>query len=346
MNADRPPSPLVGAIVIGRNEGSRLARCLESVKASFHPVVYVDSGSTDGSAQLAASLGVPVVLLTPPGLSAARARQAGLDAILRQTPALDLVQFVDGDCVLDPGWLDAAVHTLAARPDVAAVSGLRREEPVITGRPGAWARLVDAEWSRADADVAYPGGDSLCRVQALNAIGGWNVRLIAGEDPDLGFRLGATGWKIRRIAVPMTLHDARISGIKSYWRRAVRSGYAYAAAGWPNRRNAGRLYLRKATMALAYALALLAAPVGLVAILLGTNAAAAGALVAFGLLVIAWLLARSAQFALRAGLGVRLILLYALLAVPVKFAQALGVLKFLAEAIRKRPTELIEYRPT
>ena len=40
---------LTGAVVIGRNEGVRLRRCLLSLRAGVDYVVYVDSGSTDNS---------------------------------------------------------------------------------------------------------------------------------------------------------------------------------------------------------------------------------------------------------------------------------------------------------
>ena len=47
----------IGAVVIGRNEGQRLIRCLESMKHEVARVVYVDSGSTDGSVENALALG-------------------------------------------------------------------------------------------------------------------------------------------------------------------------------------------------------------------------------------------------------------------------------------------------
>ncbi len=40
---------MLGVVVIGRNEGERLRRCLESVLGATPGVVYVDSGSSDGS---------------------------------------------------------------------------------------------------------------------------------------------------------------------------------------------------------------------------------------------------------------------------------------------------------
>ena len=54
----------LGIVVIGRNEGQRLINCLKSVKSQADtPIVYVDSGSTDGSVAAAQKLGVTVVNL-------------------------------------------------------------------------------------------------------------------------------------------------------------------------------------------------------------------------------------------------------------------------------------------
>ena len=49
--------------MIGRNEGARLTRCLESVISSGGIVVYVDSASTDDSLSRARACGVHVVEL-------------------------------------------------------------------------------------------------------------------------------------------------------------------------------------------------------------------------------------------------------------------------------------------
>ena len=47
----------IGAIIIGRNEGDRLRSCLDSLPKAIDQVVYVDSGSTDGSIEVAWAAG-------------------------------------------------------------------------------------------------------------------------------------------------------------------------------------------------------------------------------------------------------------------------------------------------
>ena len=68
----------IGAVVIGRNEGARLERSLQALAGQVAQIVYVDSGSTDGSVAAARGLGAEVVELDMKHpFTAARARIAG-----------------------------------------------------------------------------------------------------------------------------------------------------------------------------------------------------------------------------------------------------------------------------
>ena len=114
----------VGIVVIGRNEGERLVACLRSAKSLGLPIIYVDSGSTDGSlsaAQDAAALIVNLDLGLP--FTAARARQEGLLALITHAPLLRYVQFVDGDCALVPEWIATAHLFLEDTPSYAVACG-------------------------------------------------------------------------------------------------------------------------------------------------------------------------------------------------------------------------------
>ena len=57
----------IGLVAIGRNEGERLRLCLGSVPGDM-PIAYIDSASTDGSAELARSMGAVVVELGGGGM--------------------------------------------------------------------------------------------------------------------------------------------------------------------------------------------------------------------------------------------------------------------------------------
>jgi GT2 family glycosyltransferase len=220
-------SETVAAVAIGRNEGERLKRCLASLSGRAAPVVYVDSGSTDGSVEAARAAGAHVVeldLSTP--FTAARARNAGLARVAELDPAGALVQVLDGDCELDPDWLPQAMAAIASEPDLAVVCGRRREK---FPEASLWNRLIDAEWDTPVGEARACGGDALMRRAALDAVGGYREDLIAGEEPEMCYRMRAKGWRIRRIDAEMTRHDAALTRVGQWWARSRRAGHAYAA---------------------------------------------------------------------------------------------------------------------
>lgn len=219
---DLPPQ--TDAIVIGRNEGARLQACLESLSGQVRSVIYVDSGSTDGSANLARAFGAQVVELDmAQPFSAARARNAGLAVLAAAAP--DYVQFVDGDCVVDATWIGAALAFMACHPDATVVCGRRREK-----FPDAsiYNRLCDREWNTPIGQARACGGDAFMRFAAVRAVGGYREGLIAGEEPELCLRLGRAGGQIWRIDAEMTRHDAAMTRFGQWWRRSRRAGFAFA----------------------------------------------------------------------------------------------------------------------
>lgn len=211
------------AIVIGRNEGKRLKRGLVSL-AAVGRVVYVDSGSTDDSVELASQMGADVVKLDmSKPFTAARARNAGLEKLASNPPAF--VQFMDGDCELREGWLPAAIAFSEQNPRVGVVFGRVRER-----FPDAslYNRLIDNEWNTPIGRARSCGGNALMRWDALAQVGGYDATMIAGEEPELCVRLRAAGWDIWRINEEMAWHDAAMTRFSQWWKRMRRSGHAYA----------------------------------------------------------------------------------------------------------------------
>jgi len=218
------PSP--GVVVIGRNEGERLRRCLESVRHAARAVVYVDSGSSDSSVALATELGATVVALDMHRpFTAARARNEGMRRLQAIAPDLAYVQFVDGDCEMVAGWLPLAERFLEAEAQVAAVCGRRRER---FPERSVYNLLCDLEWNTPIGEARACGGDVMMRTEALRQVEGWRDDLVAGEEPELCVRLRAKGWKIWRVDAEMTVHDAAMTRFGQWWRRSVRAGFAYA----------------------------------------------------------------------------------------------------------------------
>src|SRR5581483_96770 len=169
----------VGVVAIGRNEGQRLRVCLASALRDCPHVVYVDSGSTDGSVKLARDMGAQVVeldLSTP--FTAARARNAGFEKLMSIAPDVDYVQFVDGDCEIVDGWINRALDTFSREPNASVVCGRRRER---FPNASIYNTLCDIEWNTAIGKARACGGDALIRVKAFQDVNGYNPSVIAGE---------------------------------------------------------------------------------------------------------------------------------------------------------------------
>ena len=217
---------VVGLVVIGRNEGERLRRCLEALGPRSAETVYVDSGSTDGSVALAESMGVAVARLdmTHP-FTAGRARNAGFERLRGSLPNLCFVQFVDGDCELIDGWLDAATDHLCREPGVAIACGRLRES---FPERSVYNRLCDQEWNRPPGESDACGGIFMIRASLFASLGGFREDLLAGEEPELCSRVRARGGKIWRLDRPMAWHDAAMLHFGQWWTRSRRIGFGYA----------------------------------------------------------------------------------------------------------------------
>ena len=323
----------IGVVAIGRNEGERLRHCLESVVQQVAQVVYVDSGSRDRSVELARSLGVEVVeldLAIP--FTAARARNAGFARLLELHPQMDYVQFVDGDCEVVSGWLAQAQQVLDTQPDVVVVCGRRRERfPDAT----LYNRLCDLEWDTPVGEAKACGGDALMRVSAIQAVGGYNPTLIAGEEPELCVRLRQAGGKILRIDAEMTWHDAQMTRFGQWWKRAVRAGYAYAEGAFLHGAPPEKHWVKETRSirlwgGIVPAIALLAA--------LPTHGWSLVLLAAYPLITV-----RIYQYARRIGRSAADAWLFAGSCVLAKFPQMQGQMRFYWGKWFKRPSRLIEY---
>jgi GT2 family glycosyltransferase len=294
-------------------------------------VVYVDSGSTDGSPDAARRLGAVVVALDM-GIpfTAARARNEGFAALMRLHPAAARVQFLDGDCELAPGWMDAANAFLDEHPEVAAVCGRRLER---FPDASVYNRLCDIEWNTPVGEARACGGDVLMRAQPLRAVGGYREDLIAGEEPELCVRLRAAGWKIWRLGRDMTLHDAAITRLSQWWRRNVRSGHAFAEGAFLHGERPECHFVAETRRVWAWGVAL-------PAVVLLSCLATPWALVLLLAYPLQWI--RLGLRAARQGLPIPW--KYAAFVVAVRFPEAQGVLKFWAGRLVGHRSALIEYK--
>jgi glycosyltransferase involved in cell wall biosynthesis len=328
---DLPVSAELGVVVIGRNEGERLVRCLDSLHALAAMLVYVDSGSTDGSIEQARSRGAEVVELDMQRpFTAARARNAGLDRLRQVLPGVRLVQFVDGDCEVLPGWLAAGQQFLAQHPKAAAAFGRQRERHPLRS---IYNQLCEYEWRVPAGPARSFAGNVLVRDEALRQAGGYRNDLIAGEEPELCVRLRALGWTIHSLDAHMSVHDANILGFGQWWKRTKRAGYAFAQGAHLHGHPPERHWVRESRRAWAWGvvlpLAILAA-----ALVFGPLALLLLAIYPLQMLRLAIMLPGPPRERwIKAGL-------YTI----ARFAEAQGQLLFLRDRCLRRERRLIEYK--
>jgi len=335
-----PPTPVpdtkllktLGVVVIGRNEGDRLTRCLRAVEELAPNLVYVDSGSTDGSIALGKSMSAAVVELDLDSpFTAARARNAGFKKLLELRPNLEYVFFVDGDCEVQNGWLSTAEEFLSQNERVAIVWGYRRERHP---NSSIYNMLCDYEWwDIQNGESKICGGDALIRVSAFKQVQGYRPELICGEEPEMCVRLRKLGWQIWRLGRPMTLHDAAMFHFGQWWKRSLRAGYGFAQGAALHGTSGDRHGVRETLRAWLWGFGFPVASLILTAVF-GW----------WGLLLLAIYPVQISRIAARGKRSPKENWLRATALVVSKFAELTGQVKYLMDRTRGVKSGLIEYK--
>lgn len=330
------PLDRVGIVAIGRNEGERLRRCLVSAAKTGAQLVYVDSGSTDGSAELARSMGAEVVELDmSKPFTAGRARNEGVARLLEAMPTAEYVHFIDGDCEFADGWFAAALAAMRGQDRLAGVWGV-----LVERRPDAttYNRLCDTEWRWCFpfGESLYCGGIALMRVAAYRDVGGFNGGLIAGEEPEMCFRMRRTGWRFWRLDRGMAYHDADMHRFGQWWRRVIRTGYADAERAWLYRGTGGQYWAWRVASAWVWSAGVVVVGVGAAPWTWGLSLLLLLVYAAQAVRVARGLAAKGAPWSRALEYGVFCIL--------AKFATILGHIRFLRLRLMGRRSEIIEYK--
>lgn len=333
--------PALSIVVIGRNEGTRLARCLESIRqvrdVAVKEVVYVDSGSADGSPEYAASMGCQVVELDPSRpFSAARARNEGFAWVMEHDPDVPFVQFLDGDCDLVESWLERGLSVLIHRPDVGVVCGHVRE---LYPSASVYNQLCDLEWQQTPGEIRSSGGRFLIRTEVFKAAGGFRADVIAAEDDEFCVRVRRTGAKILQVDAEMARHDLAMTRFSQWWQRSKRTGHAFAHVSALHGRSEDRYFVADCRRIWVWALILPAIALAL-------------APFTFGLSLLLLTCAYGLQFSRtyirsrQRGWSARQALIYSFFTFLFKFPALTGLLEFYWRQWRGHVLTIIEYKGT
>src|SRR5262249_45896718 len=237
---------------------------------------------------------------------------------------------IDGDCELDPAWPVRAIAFLEAHPHVGAVCGRRRER---WPERSIYNWLCDQEWDGAAGEVRAFGGDVMIRVGALAGVNGYRDDLIAGEEPELGVRLRAAGWFVWRLESEMSLHDAAMMRFDQWWRRVVRSGYAFAQGAYLHGAPPERHWVWESRRAWLWGMCL---PLTCLAAGLALGPWGWASWLIFPVQVMRQTMRNSGTLDERA--------LLALFQVLARFPEGWGQIKFLCDRLLGRQARLIEYK--
>lgn len=321
---------MTGFVAIGRNEGERLKRCLASLARESGKVVYVDSGSTDGSIEAAAAFGCEIVSLSKDApFTAARARNAGFERLIRRWPDAPCVMFIDGDCELAPGFVWQASAALEREPGLGIVAGRVRERE---RERTIYNRVCDLEWATPVGAVAAVGGIFMIRAPVFSAVGGFDPSVIAAEDDELCVRVREAGHAIRRIDADMCFHDAAMTRFSQWWRRAYRAGHAFAQVGAMHK----GYFAAERRRAFAWALVL---PAAIAATAPFTKGASL-----FALLLYPASLLRTRAKLVKSGADAKDASIYAAFLTLSKFPNFLGIADYWRKRLLGQPVAIVEYK--
>lgn len=327
----------LGFVVIGRNEGERLVRCLQSLRnqcSDKAPIVYVDSGSTDGSVEFAKSVDADVVSLDlSKPFTMARGRNAGWQFLQQRYPEIQYIQFLDGDCELIPGWLEQALKVMESDPSLAIVCGRRRER---FPDESVYNLLADMEWNTPVGEAKASGGDALIRMSAISEVNGYNPAMICGEEPEMCIRLRQRGWKIQRIAADMTKHDMAMHHFNQWWKRMTRAGWSVAEGCAMYGQSDERYMVREYRSGWLWG-----AIIPLVSLIMAWPSHGISLLLLLGYLYLGY---RIYRYRVDYGDDARASRIYAVFCTLSKFPQLVGQIKYSFNQITKQPAQLIEYK--
>lgn len=229
-------TPLVSVIIPVYNGATHLVEAVDSVLAQTlrpHEIIFVEDGSTDGSAALLATLEAEYG--TRMTVTVIRQANAGQSASRNAAAAIatgEFLAFLDQDDVWYPDHLLRLVQPFTDWPTLGLVYAdfdeIDVEGQLVTRRFIAThglshPKLSAIAWIMEDTMILPTA--SVVRASAYQAVGGFDWQLQGYEDDDLWFRLFRAGWEseyVRDSLARFRVHGASSSRSASFRQSRLR----------------------------------------------------------------------------------------------------------------------------
>ena len=218
--------PKISVVVVGLNEAKNLEKSLEAYYNMTYPrdkieLIYVDSGSTDNSMQIAQKYADIVTSKTSVWQTVGVVANHGI-----KLSSCDIVHMSAGDIIVDKNYLELAVKRLIAQDDLCAVTGYFLEM-----RVSRWNKVMSYRRFEDDTSkeqyVSAPNGGTFKRRYLID-VNGYDERIKKGQETDLGIRLRDKGLKILNLNIPQGMHDFDLGSINTFIHRFYKDGKSLA----------------------------------------------------------------------------------------------------------------------
>ncbi|MCT9932617.1 bifunctional polysaccharide deacetylase/glycosyltransferase family 2 protein [Planotetraspora sp. A-T 1434] len=231
--------PPVTVIVPAYNEAAGIEATVRSLVFTDYAgeveVLVVDDGSSDDTARIAESLGLP-------GVRVIRKENGGKPSALNTGIAHarhEILVMVDGDTVFEPSTIGMLVRQLAD-PSVGAVSG-NTKVGNRRGMIGRWQHIeyvIGFNLDRRAFELlgcmaTVPGAIGAFRRSALESVGRVSLDTLA-EDTDLTMAICRAGWRVVYEEEARAWTEAP-SSLRQLWRQRYRWCYGTLQAMWKHR---------------------------------------------------------------------------------------------------------------
>lgn len=231
--ADWPYKDLrVSVIIPAYNASSTLALCLEALTRLTSPpdeVLVVCDGCTDSTAEVARSQGVRVIEC-PARRGAAHARNVGAAAAQG-----DIFLFVDADCLAHSAVVSLSLEAVFSGEQL--IFGSYTRETRAAGFLTQFKNLQHhfTHQHGADYQTTFWSGCGAVTREAFEAVGGFDVDLLACEDIEFGSAATRLGYRVRLV------RGMQVEHLKQYSLTGlVRSDLFQRAIPWTRLIHSGR----------------------------------------------------------------------------------------------------------